>query len=121
MGNVLKESGPYPDYLGLNKMDKARDLVQADEKILYSCKISKQNKFKQWQDRNMLLTNKRLINHVGLEVKRAIDLANIKAIVKVTRPGVNTFMVHVAGEHDYKYDFKRRDELFKLIQEQYKE
>ena len=85
--------------------------------MLYSCKISKCNKLGSWQDRNLTLTNKRLINHVGLEVKRTIDLVNIKAITKVTAPGVNRFLVHVNGEHDYKYDFERRDELFKLIQE----
>ena len=117
MGNVLKESGSYPDYLGLKKMDKSKNLLNDGESILYSCKISKQNKYKQWQDRNLMLTNKRLINHVGLEVKRTIDLANIKAITKVTMPGANTFLVHVSGEHDYKYDFQRRDELIKLIQE----
>ena len=50
------------------------------------------------------------------ELRRVIDIANLKGISKSTLLGSKEFVVHVDGSYDYRYTSGRREEIIQALQ-----
>ena len=95
------------------------------EKVVFSCKIQKQNRFSVWQDREFLLTSQRLCNLKKADLRRSIPITKIKALTKNTMKGnlngnignITEFLVHVEGETDYRYSCNWREAIIMRIKE----
>lgn len=86
------------------------------EKILFSCKVKKQNKFGLSQDRTLLLTNKYLYNIKGdSTVQRKIAVADIKCLTKSIKKKSNDFIIHIRKQYDYQYMSEYRAQIFMAI------
>lgn len=89
------------DYLGI-KSDKSIISATNNEKILFTDKIIKINRFNMSQDRQIIVTDKALYNFKKKELKRRIGLQFISGISvsKIT----DEFVVH-GSEDEYDYDY----------------
>ena len=83
-----------------------RILTPIVEKIIFSCKVIKFNRFGMKQERNLLLTNVYLSNLKKkrkrsslltevIEFQRKIPITKVKAATKSTMDGCMEFIVHV--------------------------
>ncbi|KAL4510672.1 hypothetical protein ABPG72_004826 [Tetrahymena utriculariae] len=110
MNSKRLDSGQNQDQdllkIGLNDKMLKLDL---DEKIIFSCTMIKINKKEKSQNRNFLLTSKRIMN-VGKKVKRSIDLMNLAGISLSLES--YEFVIHVKDEYDYRLLSEEQRENF---------
>ena len=64
-----------------------------------------ENTFRTWQNRNLIITDKRWLNIKKLKIKREIPISKIKAITTVIKKGRNDFLLHVENDYDYKMSY----------------
>lgn len=99
-----------------NKKVMIQIATDEGEKILFSCKVKKQNKFGLSQDRTLLLTNKYLYNiKDSATVQRKIGVADIKCLTKSVKKKSNDFIIHIRKQYDYQYLSEFRVEIFTAI------
>ena len=94
--------------------------LSSDEMITLSCTISKQSRFNQWQERAMLVTNKRLINIEAKKqtytFKREIIISQIESIIKsLNEKCGDDLVVKVKDDYDYRFKCKKREELKRAL------
>ena len=65
------------DLLGFKSVKAITSMMDKDEEIIHSQVVNKQNKFRLWQKRNLLLTSKRICNLEGLVLKRTIPILKL--------------------------------------------
>jgi len=100
---------------------QVRSLIPSHEQVFYSGTIEKINKNSVYQKRILIITNKTLYNirpegegllatlipplAGGASIQRKIDISKIFAVTLSLRPhnNKNQFIIHVAGEYDYRY------------------
>jgi len=100
---------------------QVQSLIPSHEQIFYSGTIEKINKNLVHQKRILIITNKSLYNirpegegllatlfpplAGGASIQRKIDVSKIFAVTLSLRPqnNKNQFILHVAGEYDYRY------------------
>lgn len=85
------------------------------EKVLFSCKVLKHNRWGMRQYRGMLVTNTRIYNLKDVSIQRKIQISSVKAITKSTKAGYLEFVVHVNDEYDYMFESDNRAEIFDAI------
>lgn len=79
-----------------------------------SCPILKFNDYKKKQERNFLITTHAVYNLKDTDIKRRIQLDNIKGL-SISRIGPE-FVLHVPSEYDYRYAAdKHRDKIIYYI------
>lgn len=114
----MVDSSNY-DYLEFEK-DKSIKSILKDEKILFSDKIIKINRYNMSQDRQLVITNKAIYNFKKKEMKRKILLSVILgiSISKLT----DEFVIH-GQEAEYDYDFvsSKRNKIIEIIAKSFKE
>jgi hypothetical protein len=113
----MESETKFNDYMGcaqnheiLAQLDSAKG-----EKIIYSCLVSKFNKWGMKQDRTLLLTNEYLYNIKKNKVQRKIGINNIKAVTKSTQQGNQQFIIHIKSEYDYMFESDQIREIFDAI------
>ena len=107
------------DHCNLRIVTAVMKNLESDEHIVYSCDVSKQNKYHIWQKRQLLVTNKRIYNLCGHTFNRTIELTKVKALTKNLREGKEPeFLIHVENEWDYRLWCKTREELFSHLKAQ---
>ena len=118
----MESTANVNDLLGFrNEADVFGKLLDGEE-IIFSCYVKKKNRIGWVQKRILLLTNIRLHNVEGKELKRSIELASIKALTKNIENGhTNEFIVHVKDEYDYELITEDRELILKFIMEAHKE
>jgi len=111
------ENKKFNDYMGcssnpeiINQLD-----VSKGEKIVYSCSVSKFNKWGIKQERTLMLTNTSLYNIKKNTSQRKISIFNIKAVTKSTQPNNKQFIVHINSEYDYMFESDQISEIFEAI------
>ena len=63
-----------------------------------------------------MLTDSRLMNLDGVNIKRIIELTKIKGLTKNIKNGnLDEFLVHVQDEYDYEIISEDRELILKLI------
>jgi hypothetical protein len=107
------------DHLYFNRNEAIFKILTPDEKIKFSCKAQKYNRFKIKQARNLMMTSDQLFILKEVTLNRCIALVDIEALTKKTKEGSNSFILHLKDSHDYKFVCTMRGELFKVIKEQY--
>ena len=85
------------------------------EKVIFSCVVVKYNRFGMKQERALLLTNFNLYNIKKDQVKRRIDIADIRAMTKSSKPACKEFVIHVFNQYDYRFESDKRPEIFDAI------
>jgi len=86
--------------------------LKQGEKVVFSSKVIKYNRFGMKQERIVLLTNLHLSNIKKKQFQRRIAVSKIKAATKSTIDGNYEFVVHVKKEYDYRFVNEQRDEFF---------
>ena len=90
------------DFLNFSKDHYIKTNVTRDEKIEFSDKVLKINKFGFKQERNLIITDKALYNLKKTALKRRIDLKAIKGIT--LSKSTDEFVIHCNDQdYDYKY------------------
>jgi len=105
------------DYLGF-KNDSAIKSIIGDEKLLFSDKIIKVNRYGLSQERNILITDKAIYNLKRKISKRRIPLKIIFGITinKLT----DEFVIHgTDAEYDYYYISHKRSQILQTIYSAY--
>lgn len=109
----LKEN----DSLCFNEDKQIRKFIR-DETILFSDVISKKNHYGITQQRSILITNKAIYNIDKKELKRKIDIKNVKGLTSSTE--TDEFVLHcVELEHDYHFMHKNKKKLIEIINDIY--
>jgi hypothetical protein len=115
------EKSEFTDHAGmcsdaeiLASLDKNRG-----EKIVFSGKVIKYNRFGMKQDRTIMLTNLFLSNIKKKEFQRKIPVNKIKAATKSTISDNFEFIVHVKKEYDYRFICEQREEFFTALKKVY--
>ena len=93
--------------------------VDKGEKVVYSCLVSKFNKWGMKQDRTLLLTNMNLYNVKKNQVQRKIAIENFKAITKSLQSNNKQFIVHIKSEYDYMFDSEYINEIFNALKHEF--
>ena len=70
------------DHLAIGKVAAITAQLNKGEKIVFTCKVRKQNRFRMWQNRDFLLTTQRVCNLNGTDLKRGIEIAQVKAVTR---------------------------------------
>ncbi len=91
-------------------LDKAQS-----ERVVFSCKVIKFNRFGMQQERTLLLTNLYLCNLKKKNPQRKIPVAKIRGATKSTVEKAFEFIIHVSKEYDYRFVSKDRDDFFKAL------
>ena len=108
------------DNLKFKGNDDIENHLDIEDLIIFTVEVLKYNRFKNWQIRNLLLTDSMICSLDGTVFKRSIRLASVVGITKHDDTGHrNEFIVHVADQYDYLYICKRREQLITLIKKSY--
>ena len=125
---MVQASNPTPvfrDTCGFGEMPEITEKLNAErngnylnsnafvEKILFSCRVNKFNRFNMKQERDFLCTNLYLYNIKSksksisnlnlLEIKRPIGIAKLMAFTCSSQAGVSEFIIHVKNDYDYRF------------------
>jgi hypothetical protein len=87
----MDSSPQFTDYMkcGTNADIQAALDTAKGEKVIFSCIVTKYNRWGMKQDRTFLLTNQNLFNIKRSEVQRRIALSSVKAVTKSMNTGNN--------------------------------
>ena len=97
----MEEQSEY-DFLNYSKNHHISTNVTRGEKIEFSDKIIKINKYGFKQERNIIITDKAVYNLKKTSIRRRIDLKVIKGITLSKTS--NEFVIHCKEEeYDYQY------------------
>lgn len=89
-------------------------MIDADERILLTCMISKYNRKNKRQERNLMVTSKGVYGMSKKTLKRKIPLSKLAGIT-VSKLGTE-FVMHVPDEYDYRYSsVTLRDIVLEMI------
>jgi serum/glucocorticoid-regulated kinase 2 len=92
--------------------------ITRDEKILYSDKIIKINRYGMSQERNFLLTSRAIYNFKKKELKRRIDLYAFRGLT--ISKNSDEFVIHGNDlEYDYNYNSPNKHLIIKIIADAY--
>ena len=107
------------DHLNFEDNSSLKDLI-GSENILFSDKIQKFHKglFKQNQQRNFLITDQAIYNLKGKELKRRLEIKNLKGITLSKLS--DQFIIHGnQDEYDYLYSSNSRVKIVSILQNAY--
>ena len=107
------------DYLGLKHEAQIMNKLNYDEELVFSADIMKKNRFTLWQNRNILLTTKKITNVKNFDFQRSVPVSRIKALTRATEREHHEFIIHFRDEYDYFMKCDQMDELFQAIKECY--
>lgn len=107
------------DHLNLRYENVIMSNLKEGETVVFSCKLTKFNRFGMRQDRFLLLTTDKLANVKKTEFQRSIKIPNILGVTKSTSKDNFEFVVHVRDEYDYRFMCNVRDELFECLKQVY--
>ena len=98
------------DYLGIKNNPK---LVN-NEKVFYSCLITKYNDLGIRQERSLVLTDMAIYNLKKSAIQRRIPYDKLESISKSKLS--SEFILHIKSEYDYRFlSFNRRNEIIEKI------
>jgi hypothetical protein len=119
------------DECDVKNKQELRNLLDVEERVLFSGHIPKINKHSASQDRMLIITNKNLYNvqpdaniltkltfflAPQASVKRKIPIDKIWGITISSSHLSDQFVIHTEGDYDYRYDGKdKREKIFKSI------
>jgi len=107
------------DYLLFHRDKEIRKIIN-NEIILYSDAITKINRHGQAQDRSLIITNLALYNLKKKELKRRVEIKNIKGISCSSEN--KELVIHCAeNEYDYHYISARRNKIIQIINAAFRE
>lgn len=107
------------DYLLFHRDKEIRKIIN-NEIILYSDAIIKINRHGQAQERSLIITNLALYNLKKKELKRRVEIKNIKGISCSSES--KELVIHcVENEYDYHYESSRRNKIIQIINAAYKD
>lgn len=110
----------FPDHIKFKGNADICKMLDDNEDIVFSCKLQKRNKWGFNQERQMMLTTKRLYNIADCsKMQRKILVSSVSAISRSTVDGNLEFVVHVKDEYDYQFESADRDEIFEAIKYAY--
>jgi len=91
------------------------------ERLFYADKMKKTNMYGWTQERTLVITDVNIYNIHKKEIKRAIAIKDVSALIKCVPPSKNTseFTVQVQTSYDYRLISARRDEIMDLIKRLY--
>lgn len=127
----IKAEIKIEDELNLSQDKTIAKQLEADEKVLYSSKISKHNKRGVVQQRIILVTTNyiyniayegffvKVIRTVGSRsgIKRKIPIDLVSAFTVSCDPNSSEFVIHVEKQHDYRYsggEKKRENAIYAI-------
>jgi hypothetical protein len=107
----------FSDYMGCAQNREILEQLDVGkgERVVYSCRVSKFNRWGMKQDRTLLLTNDCLYNIKKNSVQRRINVNGIKAVTKSTQAGNQQFIVHIKSEYDYVFESDQIQEIFEAV------
>lgn len=96
------------DVLSLYKSSlQIRQILEPDERVFYSCKIEKFNRYGFCQDRVLMLTNKHIFTmsqgQFNFNVNRKAPILNIDAITVSSDPKCDELIIHSKNDIDNRY------------------
>jgi len=119
------------DELDVKNKQELRNLLDVEERVLFSGLIPKINKHSASQDRMLIVTNKNLYNvqpdaniltkltfflAPQASVKRKIPIDKIWGITISSSHLSDQFVIHTEGDYDYRYDGKdKREKIIRSI------
>ena len=113
----MSEQIENEDFLGLASDASVKQYLNG-EKLIYSCKVIKENRFGMNQERSLVISDKAIYNLKEKEFQRRIEITKIKGITvsKIS----DQFVIHGnEEEYDYLIISKNKVRLITLIQEVY--
>jgi serum/glucocorticoid-regulated kinase 2 len=85
-----------------------------NEKVFYSCMITKYNDLGVRQERSLVLTDMAIYNLKKTAIQRRIPYDKLESITKSKLS--SEFVLHIKGEYDYRFlSFNRRNEIIEKI------
>ena len=106
------------DFLNFSKDHYIKTNVTREEKIEFSDKVVKINKFGFKQERNLVITDKALYNLKKTQLKRRIDLKAIKGITLAK--STDEFVIHCNDEdYDYQYISPKKKTIVEILAKYY--
>jgi len=106
------------DFLNFTKDHYIKTNVTREEKIEFSDKVLKINKFGFKQERNLVITDKALYNLKKTQLKRRIDLKAIKGITLAK--STDEFVIHCNDEdYDYQYISPKKKTIVEILAKYY--
>jgi len=113
----MEEQSEY-DFLNYSKNHHISTNVTRGEKIEFSDKIIKINKYGFKQERNIIITDKAVYNLKKTSIRRRIDLKVIKGI-SLSKTS-NEFVIHCKGEeYDYQYVSPKKKTIVEILAKVY--
>jgi len=113
----MEEQSEY-DFLNYTKDHHINTSVTRGEKIEFSDKIIKINKYGFRQDRNIVITDKAVYNLKKTSLRRRIDLKTIKGIT--LSKTCNEFVIHCKDEeYDYQYVSAKKKTIVEILAKDY--
>ena len=95
----------------MNQLD-----TEAGEEVVFSCNITKKNKYGMSQSRTFLLTNQNVYNIKGSsQIQRKIHMTNIKSLTKSIKPKNLEFVIHIKKEYDYHFESLDREQIIDAL------
>jgi serum/glucocorticoid-regulated kinase 2 len=105
------------DYLNFSKEENIFKLIR-NEKLIYSSKVIKINKFNFKQERNLLITNKAIYNLKNFDLKRRFEISKVLGITvsNIT----NEFIIHGKDiEYDYYFLSSQKVIIIQIVSKIY--
>lgn len=110
---------PVKDQLNFANDAEIKKLLEPDEKVVYSGKITKFNDMGWKQERNMVVTNKSIMNLQKKSLKRKMKITTVEAITKSKSKDSTEFVLHIPSEYDYRYTGDQREPIIQAIKQGY--
>ena len=111
------EANVVRDYLNFGKEQSLSKIIK-NEKLLFTDKINKINRYGLTQERNIIITNQGIYNLRKTQLKRRIDIKSIKGITlsKIS----DEFVIHCNDEeYDYQYRSAKKKTIVEIIAKHY--
>ena len=114
----MKENQSEYDFLNLSQNYSVKTNITRDEEIQFSDKVSKNNRYNWWQERNLIITDKAIYNLKKLKLKRRIDF---KTLIGMTiSKNSEEFVLHCKDiDYDYQFSSPRRKIIIEIISNNY--
>lgn len=126
------EPDPGNDVLHLASNNQAQGTLEKHgrgsgknrERVFFSCLLAKINRRGREQKRVLMITDKAIYNllpNAYHKMKRRIDIKQIDSVTSSSQPGPKgiEFVIHVAGEHDYRYRTSSMAGIIELMSDIY--
>ena len=102
---------------GANQNVMAQLDTAKGERVVFSCIVTKYNRWNMKQERILLLTNQTLYNIKKDQVQRRIAVSSIKAVTKSLNKDNKEFVIHVKAEYDYRFDSDKIASIFNALKD----